>query len=196
MSTDKLTPDDIAYLQQSEAMYQQEKKAHAQTRRDLDARDHQHAEDRAEIERLRERLKQAAQDRADARFERDELFESNLKATARAEAVEEKLSLVTEDYIKERNAATVAEAEIERLKPYETQVNVLEKEAERLREALEDERLLMERMLTKLEHFESRIPGAPTVASSWAAAQMPEWEIRQRLDALRAALRDEPEEKP
>jgi hypothetical protein len=57
----------------------------------------------------------------------------------------------------------------------------------KLREALEDEWSLMRRMLTKLEPFQSRGQWGQVV-NSWAAAQMPEWEIRQRLDALDAAL--------
>lgn len=61
-------------------------------------------------------------------------------------------------------------------------------ECRRLREALGEELRLMRRKLTEVEHHEGTWQrGAPT-SSAYAAAHLPDWEIRQRIDALEAAL--------
>lgn len=62
---------------------------------------------------------------------------------------------------------------------------------ERRGEALQDEKRLLERLLQNLEHHESRTVAGQWV-NAWAAASIPEWEIRQRLEAIAAALEGKP----
>jgi hypothetical protein len=62
-----------------------------------------------------------------------------------------------------------------------------EQRAERAETALQDERELLRRKLREVAHHETR-SGAGQLVNAYAAAELPEWEIRQRLEAIDAAL--------
>lgn len=60
-----------------------------------------------------------------------------------------------------------------------------------LEAALQDERRLLQRKLGEVEHHETR-SHAGQWENAFAAAHLPDWEIRQRLEAIDAALAAQP----
>jgi DNA repair exonuclease SbcCD ATPase subunit len=162
-------------------------------------------EARGEIERLSYRIKllanpyQLGYKEGDAHGRKD--------AEAERDALRDKLSSVTEDYIKERNAATAAEAERDALREKLTKqekyeagawltVQELRAEVERLRAAVGQAQVLTGRMEGKLERAEAALkaekvncPWMPRALKAEAALKRAA-RLLKRFDAIDAALRD------